>query len=267
MVKLVLPRKYNQIFACLSMMIAFTLCSFARAQDAPMGKIPWRGHSTLNITEPAKPQNYAADIPMKRMFELEPKFTEPNINHYADPFAYKATEGTPQLSEVEPSKALKTKISPMPPKLLEYMLVDMNLRDFLQELAKENSQFAVSIARDVDGQIKNARFNGTMEEILQKLAREFNFEWMIDGPELFIAARSKIELKTVKDKRLTEEQFQETIADIYAPNIGYMLKNNRTSSAIEIRGPKDFVKRFEQRFETTEAGQMKIIRAGKVFNE
>lgn len=237
-------------------------------------RYPWRAHTPAqsSIAIAPKPPEMAADMPARATQPSAAPMLErePNINHYPDPFAKQKKESFAPWVELQKEAAAgkaMSKPTPFPDKPLEFMVMEIGLRDFLNELTREHGNFSLTIARDVDGTIKNARMTGTLEEIIQKLAREFNFEWMVDGPELYIASRAKNEYKVVKDKRLTEEQFKEALADIYSPNLNYMVKNNRLNSTIDLRGPKDFVKRFEQRFENTEVNQVRMIRAGKVYQE
>ncbi len=270
--KMVIRQKSNPAVHAIVCAIGFLCASHGAALAEipyPQNK-PWRSHSTITVQEPAaKAPAYAADMPVQN-YRPTPHIDDSRTNHYPDPFARKpSVEGdtpTVALNEESSKTGNMAKQSPFPDKPLEFMLIDMNLRDFLQDLTKENGNFSLSMGRDIDGQIKNARMTGSMEDILQKLAREFNFDWIVDGPELVLASRAKSEMKVIKDKRLTDEQFRETVADLYSPNLNYMVKNNRMNSSIDIRGPKDFVKRFEQRFEATDSRQVKIIRRGRVFD-
>lgn len=129
-----------------------------------------------------------------------------------------------------------------------YTVIDQDLRDVLRQFGA-NTGLRVTVSDAVQGRVRGRGISLPPVDFLDRLAREFGFDWYYDGHTLSVTANSESVTKMVPLGGASLDALQSSLASLGIADDHFTLRLAQTDMVL-VAGPPRYVDLVEQTAQT-----------------
>ena len=135
---------------------------------------------------------------------------------------------------------------------------DDKIENFIKELIKDE-KLSAKISRKVRGKVIRRKLIGSRDEILNKISKEFNFEWFVYDRTLYISNRSETTTRVIALDKLKMENVLNALKAAGLQLDRFPIRNMADRKTFIISGPPSYVALVETIISSLQAPKGKTV--------